>query len=1647
MQIFRVDVMGKGVLLLCICLFMILLIEPVLAEWEKLDSWSTIVENSTTAMYELEVKKPIFGAIVHLETKTKIQYPYFDGIRITFYNGKGEFRRYVVENDISDLNAVYDGIILFNVKNKAFRYTTDINKIVITLKGGENSFPLLNKEKSNIRIILKEKEFGDHLYTRTRVGECTKETCAESKEAERLPGFEAYARASAGPCTGFIHRWSMVKQMYGIRFKSIKSGKADVFVSYYLGGVGNSVNTPDQFFGAARGAWKLEIDAGLWDIDNVRYVRGPNLLYKASVGYGADVEEIGSMATDSALDVTSDMDDYMEIIEKRSKGKIKFPGKYAKIASKVGKAIDAIGFVTDIYDFYSALQADKLIANGGALVFPGVYLQKDARYEIIIDSLARADAICDGFIQEAWSYVDLCVKNGKPCNSATELEKKIVDRGFAIYDVFISYYPKPLEYTPPTIRIISPADKQDFTEKEEINFKAEISGGWKPYSLRWYAVPVEILNTIEIGHVEKAIFLCGDESFSRKFHPGKYVIYAGVEDRAGLTDWDIATITILPKPVRLSANETRKGIKLSWTPYDKPNFLSSYEVYMIENNSEIFIKTTKNTNYEHVFSKNLADKKFCFKVRTVLKTGVYSDSNISCAKSPIWLSVKRMGFTNITLIWTKNETDVVQLEYWSDSFRKTINITQKSVEIKNLSQGTTYYFRINRDGVYSNTVMAKTLKNEPPKIERWRDITIIKGLDNKRFKGARVEFRSTQREANVMITDDHGIEKIEFKFEKEFEEVKYEVHTNPNLRKQAYFNVSHIYKSPGVYEAVARVTDTHNVVVEDSIKITVKARPWVSEKVKVSGLKLVGGKDLELFTGKLGLSVEAGDVDGSITEVRFYAIIIDQKEHGVMLIGYDADGTDGWSIGWDTSRFFETHREFCRPINLNGKTKCYLDVLIIPEAVDSDGLKARSPGSKVHILEPLPDLVADSEWEWIKPADSELLDDLGLSGKKIAEIQENMTYELKPKEESVLINRDEKNNYRIIGTIKNEGHGTLSDNIVYQFYMKRRIPCPSWYLQSLGCSVAKLPPLELKVNTSMGTGFICPRANVGSYGGGSPPSCIPLPICHCTTEIASRSVREELKPGNFVQVSALIPEEKLKSFAEEVKDGNLTLGKKVEIIFAIDAGDKILEEDEFNNVVSRDIWLESRIKPQLIKGGNPKSMWYGFDRFIEWLDLTFTFDNKAKFEKELKQASKRLEEAERMLRAKEFETASNLLKDYSNNIESASKLLDKLPEGERLGQSKVLMLVISSYVNVLEDMYRKEIDGEFENAINVSLEAQQKAIEKIYDTEPMAAPMILQFKSGLNPDLEILNVNIPGQILAGEEILINFSVLNSGQTKSDFRITLYEEGNIVKSIEGQKIYPGCMNNYTLTWTAKKGVSEISIGLEEPEDANPENNYVTLNVQVISPVCYSDHECSDANPCTKDICIAKGTAQARCEYIQITRCIDNDGCCPLGCNALNDNDCKSLCGNQICEPNENQENCCQDCGCPEGYECKENVCVLKIYCGNGVCESDENKCTCPEDCGECSGACKEEPCWEWECVSGECQCELQDNCCGNQFCEEGEYYLNCETREFETNCPDCCVPYPLRQDPYPPNACNCPPGTEKIIINPETREFICECPPS
>jgi len=125
----------------------------------------------------------------------------------------------------------------------------------------------------------------------------------------------------------------------------------------------------------------------------------------------------------------------------------------------------------------------------------------------------------------------------------------------------------------------------------------------------------------------------------------------------------------------------------------------------------------------------------------------------------------------------------------------------------------------------------------------------------------------------------------------------------------------------------------------------------------------------------------------------------------------------------------------------------------------------------------------------------------------------------------------------------------------------------------------------------------------------------------------------------------------------------------------------------------------------------------------------------------------------------------------------------------------------------------------------------------------------------------------------------------------------------------------------------------------------------------------------------------------------------------------------ICGDGICDEDETKSNCCIDCGCPSGYECRDNVCVTTTTilpttstifqpseCGNNICDEGENCYNCPKDCkceiGEyCSE--EEEKCVLPECGNGICESfESLENCCDDCPCVSPSEFCNETTHKCE-----------------------------------------------
>jgi hypothetical protein len=128
--------------------------------------------------------------------------------------------------------------------------------------------------------------------------------------------------------------------------------------------------------------------------------------------------------------------------------------------------------------------------------------------------------------------------------------------------------------------------------------------------------------------------------------------------------------------------------------------------------------------------------------------------------------------------------------------------------------------------------------------------------------------------------------------------------------------------------------------------------------------------------------------------------------------------------------------------------------------------------------------------------------------------------------------------------------------------------------------------------------------------------------------------------------------------------------------------------------------------------------------------------------------------------------------------------------------------------------------------------------------------------------------------------------------------------NKTEYINGIYIYPGDYYEET-RWHNKSidlnismnytcGNSRCETSWENSEncciDCNCSANYTCYEKKCVKSEfiqCYRDSDCKDENECTKDYC---AEFPKRCYHDKIIECRHGDGCCPLNCTAIDDEDC-------------------------------------------------------------------------------------------------------------------------------------------------------------
>ena len=90
-------------------------------------------------------------------------------------------------------------------------------------------------------------------------------------------------------------------------------------------------------------------------------------------------------------------------------------------------------------------------------------------------------------------------------------------------------------------------------------------------------------------------------------------------------------------------------------------------------------------------------------------------------------------------------------------------------------------------------------------------------------------------------------------------------------------------------------------------------------------------------------------------------------------------------------------------------------------------------------------------------------------------------------------------------------------------------------------------------------------------------------------------------------------------------------------------------------------------------------------------------------------------------------------------------------------------------------------------------------------------------------------------------------------------------------------------------------------------------------------------CDDADACTVDLLTGSANnCNVNCVRLPILTPVAGDGCCPLGANANNDNDCPAKCGNGVTERG---ERC--DASCPSAADCADaDSCTIDALSGEG-----------------------------------------------------------------------------------------------------------------
>lgn len=137
----------------------------------------------------------------------------------------------------------------------------------------------------------------------------------------------------------------------------------------------------------------------------------------------------------------------------------------------------------------------------------------------------------------------------------------------------------------------------------------------------------------------------------------------------------------------------------------------------------------------------------------------------------------------------------------------------------------------------------------------------------------------------------------------------------------------------------------------------------------------------------------------------------------------------------------------------------------------------------------------------------------------------------------------------------------------------------------------------------------------------------------------------------------------------------------------------------------------------------------------------------------------------------------------------------------------------------------------------------------------------------------------------------------------------------------------------------------------------------------TPCPAPDTSCDDGKPCTRDALVGSAdTCDVACNHEAITALDSEDGCCPEGANALDDNNCEPKCGNGVverdeaCDGSEGCDDTCKPqatlterCAAAAATECQKCACMHcpehEVACRMSEDQANNNACSSVLDCSQ------------------------------------------------------------------------------------------------